>query len=107
LRRALLNLMLNALDAMPDGGQLTVTAWSHSGGVELEVADSGPGLSDEARERAFEPFFTTKSSGTGLGLAIVYRIAEVHGGEIIARNCPEGGAAFTVRIPRRMLEAAA
>jgi signal transduction histidine kinase len=55
----------------------------------------------------FEPFFTTKSNGTGLGLAIVGRIAEMHGGEVRARNCPEGGAAFTIRIPRRALEAAA
>ncbi len=104
LRRAVLNLVLNALDAMPEGGDLVVT-WAHgSRGFELEVADSGPGLSDEVRRRAFEPFFTTKNSGTGLGLAIVYRIAEVHGGEVTAANCPEGGAAFTLRIPQRTVQ---
>jgi signal transduction histidine kinase len=110
LRRAVLNLVLNALDAMPDGGTLTITCVSTSRGVELEVADSGAGLSDDARARAFEPFFTTKRGGTGLGLAIVYRIAEVHGGDVTAANCPEGGAAFTLRIPQPQaaaLEAAA
>jgi signal transduction histidine kinase len=109
LRRCVLNLTLNALDAMPDGGQLVVTSVAGPRGFELEIADSGPGLSDEARRRMFEPFFTTKSSGTGLGLAIVNRIAEAHGGEILACNCPEGGAAFTLRIPTatHVLEAAA
>jgi signal transduction histidine kinase len=100
LRRSIMNLLLNALDAMPDGGELTITVYGDHGWMELEVADSGPGLTDEARRRAFEPFFTTKSHGTGLGLAIVYRIAEVHGGQVTAMNCPEGGAAFTLRLPR-------
>jgi two-component system sensor histidine kinase HydH len=107
LRRAILNLTLNALDAMPSGGELVVTSYSGPRGVELEIADSGPGLSDEVCTRAFEPFFTTKSGGTGLGLAIVSRIAEAHGGDIVAANCPEGGAAFTLRFPRHALEAAA
>jgi signal transduction histidine kinase len=107
LRRALINLVLNALDAMPQGGELVITGLHGRGGFELEVADSGPGLEESNRRRIFEPFFTTKSEGTGLGLAIVYRIAEVHGGDIQALNCPEGGAAFTIRIPRRAMEAAA
>jgi signal transduction histidine kinase len=110
LRRAVLNLALNALDAMPDGGTLTVTSVVTSRGVELEVADSGAGILDHAKSRVFEPFFTTKRGGTGLGLAIVYRIAEVHGGDVTALNCPEGGAAFTLRIPQPQaaaLEAAA
>jgi len=101
LRRALLNLALNALDAMPHGGLLAMTAVRTPQGVEIEVADSGTGLSDDARQRAFEPFFTTKSGGTGLGLAIVYRIAEVHGGHVVAANCPDGGAAFTLALPTR------
>lgn len=109
LRRAVFNLVLNALDAMPDGGELVITSYEGSEHVELEIADSGPGLSDETRQRAFEPFFTTKQGGTGLGLAIVYRIAEVHGGGVLAQNCHEGGAAFTIRMPRshRIQEAAA
>jgi len=107
LRRAVLNLALNAIDAMPQCGSLVVTAYTEPGSIELEIADSGAGLTEEVRGRAFEPFFTTKSHGTGLGLAIVYRIAEVHGGEVLAANCPEGGAAFTLRLPRRSLERAA
>lgn len=107
LRRAVLNLAMNALDAMPDGGDIVVTSFIGSRGFELEVADSGPGLSEEIARRAFEPFYTTKSSGTGLGLAIVSRIAELHGGDVTVANCPEGGAAFTIRIPYRAMEAAA
>jgi signal transduction histidine kinase len=107
LRRAILNLALNALDAMRDGGRLFVTTYSGPEGIELEIADTGPGLSEQVQRRAFEPFFTTKNNGTGLGLAIVDRIAEVHGGAVTAANCPEGGAAFTIRIPTRRLEAAA
>ncbi len=107
VRRAVLNLALNALDAMPNGGTLTFTAVGSPRGLELEVADSGPGLSEDVRRRAFEPFFTTKPGGTGLGLAIVYRVAEVHGGCVTAQNCPEGGAAFTLTIPLPAREAAA
>jgi signal transduction histidine kinase len=107
LRRALLNLVLNALDAMPDGGELSMIGLRDRYGVVIEVADSGPGLADDVRQRVFEPFFTTKSDGTGLGLAIVYRIAEVHGGDVTASNCAQGGAAFTIRIPQRPMEAAA
>ena len=101
LERAVLNLALNALDVMPQGGELVITSHQDDTQLELEVADSGPGLSDEVRRRVFDPFFTTKSGGTGLGLAIVSRIAEGHGGTVLAQNCHEGGAAFTLRLPRR------
>ncbi len=104
LRRAVLNLVLNALDAMPEGGTLTVAAADDGQGVGLRVSDSGRGLSEESRQRAFEPFYSTKSGGTGLGLAIVFRIADVHGGRVTAANLPEGGAAFTLRIPHRTRE---
>ena len=107
VRRAMLNLLLNAVDAMPGGGELVITSYLGSHGLELEIADNGVGLNDDARRHAFEPFFTTKNSGTGLGLAIVQRIAEVHGGSVTVRNCPEGGAAFTLLIPQQVREAAA
>ena len=65
------------------------------------------GITDEDGPRLFEPFFTTKSGGTGLGLAIVERIVAAHGGDVSVRNCPQGGAAFTIRLPYRHMEAAA
>lgn len=107
LRRAILNLVLNAIDAMPDGGELVVTSWRGPRGFEIEVADSGAGVPTEVAERLFEPFFTTKREGTGLGLAIVQRIAEAHAGSVSVSNCPEGGAAFTLRFPTFAAERAA
>jgi signal transduction histidine kinase len=107
LRSAIVNLVLNALEAMPDGGRLVVTSYTGRGGLELEVADSGPGLSDDVRNHAFEPFFSTKNGGVGLGLAVVHRVAQMHGGSVVAMNCPEGGAAFTLRFPQRASQAAA
>jgi signal transduction histidine kinase len=107
MRRAILNLVLNAIDAMRDGGELVITSYDGQRGFELEIADSGPGLTDEVKRRAFEPFYSTKQNGTGLGLAIVYHVAEAHGGTVTAMNCPEGGAAFTIKIPRRSMRAAA
>lgn len=106
-RRAIMNLVLNALDVMPQGGELVITSYDGPQGFELEVADSGPGLSEGQIDQVFEPFFTTKSGGTGLGLAIVHRIAETHGGHVSVVNCPEGGAAFTIVMPRRAMRAAA
>lgn len=100
IRRAVLNLVLNALDAMPDGGDLVVTSYEGQGAFELEIADSGTGVSEQHRRRLFEPFFSTKGTGTGLGLAIVEHIVQAHGGTISVTNCPEGGAAFTLRFPR-------
>jgi len=107
LRRAVLHLTRNAIEAMPCGGELVVTSYSSPRGMELEIPDNGFRLSDEARRRAFEPFFTTKDSGAGLGLAVVKRVVELHSGDVVAANCPEGGAAFTLRFPRRAMRAAA
>lgn len=100
MRRAILNLMLNSLDVMPHGGELVITACDGLEGFEIEVADSGPGVREEDQPRLFEPFFSTKETGTGLGLSVVAHVAEAHGGEAFAENCPEGGAAFTIRLPR-------
>lgn len=107
LRRALINLLLNAVDVLPQGGGIWITSCDRPDGIEIEVADNGPGLTESATHQLFEPFYTTKSEGSGLGLAIVQRVVEAHGGEAFAKNCPEGGAAFTLRIPHRAMEAAA
>lgn len=107
LRRAVLNLVLNALDAMPHGGDLVITSYENQAGFELEIGDSGPGLSAEDQKKLFEPFYSTKSTGTGLGLSVVFHVAESHGGTVTAMNCPEGGAAFTIKIPRQQSGAAA
>lgn len=108
LRRAVRNLVLNAVDAMPEGGSVVATSADGPDGVELEVADTGPALSDEEREEAFELVPSAQRGGTGWGLAVVHRIAELHGGSVEAANCPEGGVAFTLWIPHAtVLEAAA
>jgi len=108
IRRAVQNLMLNAIDAMPEGGSLVVTSVGGPHALELEVADTGPTLSDEERLRAFAPSTTNQRGATGWTLAGVRRIAEIHGGSVTVANCPEGGAAFTLRIPGSVtLEAAA
>ena len=106
-RRALVNLVLNAIDVMPRGGEVVVTSFENNAGFELEVADSGPGLSNDQLLHLFDPYFTTKSNGTGLGLSIVQRIIEAHGGRITAMNCPDGGAAFTIVLPRKIMRSAA
>jgi signal transduction histidine kinase len=105
IRRAILNLVLNALDVMQGGGVIEVVVQATAAEIAITVADSGPGLSPAAQQRAFEPFFTTKSNGTGLGLAIVERIAAAHGGEAYAGNKASGGAAIVLRIPNRREEA--
>ena len=107
IRRAMLNLVLNSLDVMSEGGELVITSFDGPQGFELEIADSGPGLTEEQLKHVFEPFYSTKATGTGLGLAIVQRIVESHGGRVTAVNCPEGGAAFTIEIPRKALGVAA
>ena len=99
MRQAVLNVAVNAVQAMPRGGRLTVRARRDGGFVRVEIRDTGPGIPDEIRHRVFEPFFTTKASGTGLGLAVVKRIVEGHGGEVALATAPGDGAAVTIRIP--------
>ena len=108
LRRAVRNLVLNAVEAMPDGGLLTAISAAGVQTIELEIADSGPALSDEERQQAFTLLPSAQRGGTGWGLAVVHRIAELHGGHVSVTNCPDGGVAFTLQIPRTVaLEAAA
>jgi C4-dicarboxylate-specific signal transduction histidine kinase len=99
LQQVLVNLLVNAVDAMPDGGTLTLsTEDTPDGGVALHVADSGPGLPPELLSQLFRPFVTRKKDGTGLGLWISRGIVERYGGDLVARNADGGGAVFTVRL---------
>lgn len=100
LARAIGNLVGNALDAMPEGGTLRVSAAVVDGAVAIEVADSGPGLTEEQRTRLFTPYYTTKKGGTGLGLAIVQGIVSDHGGRIQVVSEPGQGTRFTLLLPR-------
>jgi PAS domain S-box-containing protein len=103
VRQALLNLALNAVQAMPQGGTLTVRArvdGSPSAPVaRIDLSDTGPGIPDEVRARIFEPFFTTKPTGTGLGLAVVKRIIEGHRGEVAVTSGDGHGTTFSIRLP--------
>jgi two-component system, NtrC family, nitrogen regulation sensor histidine kinase NtrY len=100
LHRALSNLVLNAMDAMPDGGVLTISAQPVNEKVELRVADTGQGMTPEECERLFTPYYTTKQHGTGLGLAIVQSVVADHAGTIAAESPAGGGATFIITLPR-------
>jgi len=100
LHRALSNLVLNAMDAMPDGGTLTISAHPKGQAVELRVADTGQGMTPEECERLFTPYYTTKQHGTGLGLAIVQSVVADHAGTIAVESPPGGGATFIITLPR-------
>jgi signal transduction histidine kinase len=112
IRQVLLNLLLNSLDALPNGGTIVVEVSRAStrdqnlkgigdsrDWISVRVRDNGPGLSAEALGRVFEPFVSSKETGTGLGLSICRRIVEAHGGLIVAANQATGGAVFTIYLP--------
>jgi len=103
LVQVLLNLILNALDAIGENGRIEVTVSENTHESILEVKDSGPGISEEQQEKLFEPFFTTKENGSGLGLAVARKIMTEHGGRIEVANRPGGGAAFRVFLPLRCI----
>jgi signal transduction histidine kinase len=100
LYRTFLNILLNALQAMPEGGTLSLAVRHHPQEVEVEISDTGSGLSPEALEKAFDPFFTTKEKGSGLGLAIVKNTIEAHQGRIRLENNAQGGVAVRIVLPR-------
>ncbi|HEY7040610.1 MAG TPA: ATP-binding protein [Methylomirabilota bacterium] len=99
LRQAVLNLLKNGLEAVSQGGTLTLTTRSVDDTVEIAIADTGPGIGPEVGRRLFEQFFTTKPQGTGLGLAISRQIVEEHGGKIRWTSAPGEGAIFTMSLP--------
>jgi len=101
LQQIFLNLLLNAVDAMPNGGTLTVKTAYHKeiDSIGIDISDTGKGINERLRDKIFKPFFTTKPKGTGLGLAITKRLIEQHGGDICAVNNPGGGAIFCISLP--------
>jgi signal transduction histidine kinase len=122
LRQLFLNLLCNALDTLPQGGNIRITAAESQRAsgqsdepasrqcanpsmswITITVADNGPGVPKDLGDRIFEPYVSTKDTGVGLGLAICRRIVHSHGGQIIATDAPEGGAVFTVQLPTSAL----
>lgn len=101
LQQALLNIIMNAEQAVGSNGRIRVRATAEGEVVNLEVSDTGPGMTPDVLPRVFEPFFTARAAGegTGLGLAVVYGIVRHHGGTVTATNAPEGGALFTITLP--------
>ena len=101
LHRAFQNLVLNALDAMPAGGTLTLRTSEHDGNVRIEVADTGKGLTPEECSRLFTPYYTTKQMGTGLGLAIIQSVISDHHGTISVTSEEGHGTTFRIELPQR------
>jgi signal transduction histidine kinase/CheY-like chemotaxis protein len=100
LREVLMNLVLNAIDAMPDGGRLGVRTWADGQGVHCDVSDSGAGMSEEVRHRALDPFFTTKGpKSTGLGLSVTYGIIQRHNGKLEIDSAPGRGTTVHITLP--------
>jgi signal transduction histidine kinase len=101
LQQVFLNLILNARDAMPQGGMVEIRTAAFNGSVEVEVTDSGAGIPAEHLHRIFDPFFTTKAvgRGTGLGLSVSYGIIKEHAGKVDVRSTPGKGTSFRLEFP--------
>jgi signal transduction histidine kinase len=97
-REAVLNLVVNALEAMPDGGELKLSAVARDGRVEVEVRDTGPGIPESVRADLFRPYVSTKSRGSGIGLPLAEKLIGQHGGQITYETGP-GGTTFRLRLP--------
>lgn len=99
LQQVFFNITLNSMQAMPEGGRITIRTKKINEGVEITFKDNGPGIPAEIRERIFEPFMSTKDFGTGLGLSVSYSIIEAHGGKLDLSSVNGHGACFRVVLP--------
>jgi signal transduction histidine kinase len=104
LYQAFLNILINAVQAMPDGGVIFIDVRGNHEAVDITVTDDGEGISEDLLEKIWDPFFTTKDMGTGLGLKIVKNIIDLHNGQIRIRNRSEGGARVNIQLPLRQGE---
>jgi signal transduction histidine kinase len=107
LKQAVLNIVVNAIEAMPNGGTLRLEAGFRGDDAEIRIADTGPGIPAHVRERIYDLYFTTKQHGSGIGLAMTYRILQLHDGAIDFTSGPEQGTTFSLRLPMSVVSAAA
>jgi two-component system NtrC family sensor kinase len=99
IQQVMINLLLNAVDVMPEGGDIHILARAAKGGVEILFQDSGPGIPDDRLSHIFEPFYSTKDGGMGLGLTVSYNIVTAHGGTLELASTKGPGACFRVYLP--------
>jgi signal transduction histidine kinase len=99
LRRVFTNLIVNAVQAMPSGGKLTISCEQHDGTVFASISDTGVGIPPDQQRKIFAPYYTTKASGTGLGLSTAQKILLAHGGKITFNSEPGKGSSFSVQLP--------
>ena len=103
IRKMMIHLTRNAIDAMPDGGNLTISVYKENGWVVISFADTGMGIADAIQKRATDPFFTTKTYGTGLGLTLVEKIVAIHGGKFMLNKKRDGGMEARVSLPEKIV----
>jgi len=99
ITQVIMNIVLNAIQILPIGGQIFIRLYQEQDTAMIEVADDGPGITDSNQAHIFEPFFTQRAGGVGLGLAVVRQIVQAHSGDIRYRNSQFGGAQFTISLP--------
>jgi signal transduction histidine kinase len=103
MRKMMLQLIRNAIDAMPDGGKLEISVCQQDGWVSILIADTGMGIAESLQKRVADPFFTTKIYGTGLGLTLVEKIVTTHGGNFSLRRKPDGGMEARINLPEKII----